>query len=164
MLQLRDNTTKYIILLGALFFLFMSSSAQACALEGHDLANLPSAHPSSQIDQHHVHAHDHAEVPTTSDHHQQAPDHPDCDGECCQLVQADLNNLSRSQVNSFSVQQFSSDWFYLQLASGFYSSFHFIDFAQREIISPPSQDPSAVSSSPISSLNAGRAPPSAVLA
>lgn len=164
MLQFRDNTTKYIMLLGAVFFLFISSSTQACVLAGHDFADSHPAHSSLQSAHHHVLAQDHVQAPATASHLQQIPPHPDCDGDCCQLVPADLNNLARAQVSNPSVQQFSSDWFHLQFASALYSSFYLINFAQREIISPPSQTPSVVSSSPVSSLNAGRAPPSAVLA
>ena len=164
MLQFRDNTTKYVMLLGALFFLFISSSTQACVLAGHNFADSHSSHSSSQSAHDHAPAQDHIQVQSAASHLQQIPAHPDCDGDCCQLAPADLNNLARAQVSNPSVQQFSSDWFHLQSTSAFFSSFYSINFAQREIISPHSQTSSVVSSSPISSLHAGRAPPSAVLA
>jgi hypothetical protein len=150
--------------LGALLFLFISSSTQACVLAGHDFADSHQTHSSVQSVHSHASAQDHVQAQSATSHLQQISAHPDCDGDCCQLVPADLNNLARAQVSNPSVQQFSSDWFHLQFTSALYSSFYLINFAQREIISPPSQNSSVVSPSPISSLNAGRAPPLAVLA
>jgi hypothetical protein len=164
MLQFRDNTTKYVLLLGALFFLFISSSTQACVLAGHDCAKPAQVKSSAQMNlQCHIPAPEQIHASSASNHLSQASSQ-DIDGECCQLIPADLNNLAQAQVSNISAQQFSSDWFHLQFASAFYSSFYRINFAQREIISPPSQNSSVVSSSPISFLNAGRAPPSVVLA
>jgi hypothetical protein len=164
MLQFRDKTTKYIMLLGALFFLFISSSTQACVLAGHDSADSQPVNASVQSVHHHATPQDHVQAQSATNHFQQIAAHPDCDSDCCQLVPADLNNLARAQVSNLSVQQFSSDWFHLQFTSALYSSFYLINFAQREITSSPPQTSSVVSPSPISSLNAGRAPPSTVLA
>jgi len=162
MRQFRDNTNKFVMVLGALLFLFVSSSTQACVLADHDCVN-PTQVNAPVAMQCHMPMQTQAHATAPNSHLLQASS-PDNDGECCQLIPADLGDLAKAQVSNPSVQQFSSDWFHLQFTSALYSPFYFINFAQREIISPPSQNSSAVSSSFISFLNAGRAPPSAVLA
>mgnify|MGYP001152597660 CR=1 FL=1 len=164
MLQFRDNTTKFVMLLGALLFLFVSSSTQACVLAGHDCAKPAQMNTLVQAGmQCHMPMQNQVHASSPNSHLLQVSSH-DNDGECCQLIPADLGDFAKAQVSNISASQFSPDWFHHQLTSAFYSSFYSINFAQREIISPPSQNSSAVSSSPISSLNAGRAPPSAVWA
>lgn len=159
MLQFRDNTNKFVMALGALLFLFISSSTQACVLADHDCAS------STQINapvsmQCHMPMQEQIDASSTHSHLLQASSH-DKDGECCQLIPADLGDFAKAQVSNPSAQQSSPDWFHLQFASALYASVYSL-FAQREIISPPSQSSPVVSSSLISSLNAGRAPPLAV--
>ena len=163
MLKIRDNTYKYILALGALFFLLVSSSTQACVLADHDCGKLTQVNAPTQTG---VQCH----IPVQRQVHASSPinhslqhSSPNNDEECCQLIPADLGDLAQAQVSNLSAQQFSPDWFHLQLTNVFYSSFSSFDFAQREIISPHSHNSSVVPSSPIFPLNSGRAPPPAVL-
>jgi|GEM_PF-4324830 len=165
MSKFRDNPYKYILALGALFFLFVSSSTQACVLADHVCAKLTQVNaPTETGVQCHipVQRQVHASSPINHSLQHSSPNN-DNDEECCQLIPADLGDLATAQVSNPSFQQFSSDWFHLQLANTFYSSFYIFDFTQREIISPHSQNSSTVPSSPIFPLNSGRAPPPAVL-
>lgn len=161
MLRFRDTTTKYVILLGALFFLFISSSTQACVLTDHDCVNSMQMHaPAPMGMQCHIPMPEHVHAPANG-HFAQAS--PDMGGECCHLIPADLGDFAKVQISNPSAQQFSSDWFQHQLSNAFYS-FYSVNFVQDEIMFPPWQTSSVVSSSPISSCNAGRAPPSSLLA
>lgn len=159
MLQFRDNTTKYIMLLGALCFLFISSSTQACVLAGHECAEPSRVDPAAQVS-----LQCHASMPQQADSSSssellQASSHQ-THTECCQLLPADLGDFAKVQASNISSQQLSSDWFQSQLAGAFCASFNRLSLVQCEINAPPPQITSAVSSSLFFTLHHGRAPPS----
>jgi len=163
--RFRDTTYKYILLLGAVLFLFATGKSQACLLADHDCSSPVPMNVAEQVD---VGCHAPSPWPmsapqnaghelSSSHHSQQQPNH-----ECCQLIPADLGGNGQIAISTNSHQQSSSDWFNLQLANSFLYSSYPIQFAQREIASPPWQDNAAVSSSLVFPLYSGRAPPPTV--
>lgn len=149
-------------MLGALFFLFISSNLQACVMAGGDCVNMQQVHSQAMAEMHCcAPVPNKTQIQATNTHSQHASsEHTDDD--CCQLIPADLGDIANAQVSNPSTSQLSPQWFYIHFAS--LSSFHYIGFAQREIISPPPDFSSVLHSPSATSLNAGRAPPSAVLA
>ncbi|MEO6907809.1 MAG: hypothetical protein ABI210_07955 [Abditibacteriaceae bacterium] len=162
MSRFRDNTNRIVLMLGALVFLFTSSSLQACVVAGGDCVSVQQAHSQALAEMlGHAPAPNDSQVHATKAHSQHAStEHSDDD--CCQLISANTGDISNAQVSNPSASQLSPQWFHLHFAS--LSSFHYIDFAQREIFSPPPEFSLVFHSPAISSLNAGRAPPLAVLA
>jgi hypothetical protein len=149
-------------MLGALFFLFISSNLQACVMAGGDCVNMQQARSQAMTEMHcHVLAPNNSQIHAASAHSQHSTSgHSDHD--CCQLIPADLGNIANAQVSNPSASQLSPQWFYIHFAR--LSSSHYIGFAQREIISPPPEFSSVLHSPAVIFLNAGRAPPPAVLA
>jgi hypothetical protein len=149
-------------MLGALFFLFISGNLQACVMAGGDCVNMQQEHSQAMTEMHcHMPASNDSQIHAVSAH-SQPPTSGHTDHDCCQLIPADLVNLVNAQVSNPSASQLSPQWFYIHFAN--LSSYHYIGFAQREIISPPPEFSSIFHSSSVSSFNAGRAPPPAVLA
>ena len=162
MSRFRDNTNRIVLMLGALVFLFISSNLQACVIAGGDCVSVQQAHSQASAEmQCHVPATINQQVNAVSTHSEHnTSEHTDHD--CCQLISANTGDIANVQISNLSTSQLSPQWFHLHLAS--LSSCHYIDFAQREIFSPPPEFSSVFHSPAVSSLNAGRAPPSAVLA
>jgi hypothetical protein len=161
MLKFRDDINRIVLMLGALFFLFISSNLQACVLAGGDCVNMQQAQSQMAEMSCHAPAPDDSHIEATNAHSPQtSAGHSDDD--CCQLIPADLVNIANAQVSSSSTSQLSPQWFHLHFAS--LSSVHYIGFAQREIISPPPEFSRIIHSTSLSSVTVGRAPPSPMLA
>jgi len=149
-------------MLGALFFLFISSNLQACVLAGGDCVNMQQAHsqPMAKMQCHEPAINSaQLEVVNVPSQHTSSGQTGD---DCCQLIPVDLVDIANAQVSNPSASQLTSQWFHLHFAS--LSSSPCIGFAQREIIFPPPGFSSLFHSSFTSSCNVGRAPPSSMLA